>query len=132
MAKLTSVCLIISLAASNLWPLHQMNVRNAFLNGALDEAINMDSLPGFRAEREYSGKVYCLLKSLYGLKPFPQAWFNCFSEVIISLGFTRCLFDHTCFTHRRRDSRSVILLVYVDDIILQVLMLRVLQGQEGL
>ena len=117
-AKLTSVRLIISLAASYSWPLHQMDVKNAFLYGDLDETIYMDPPPGFRAEGEYSGKVCRLRKSLYGLKQSPRAWFNRFSDVILSLGFTRCHSDHTCFTHRRPDGRTVIILVYVDDIII--------------
>ena len=117
-AKLTSVRLIISLAASHNWPLHQMDVKNAFLNGDLDETIYMDPPPGFRAEGEYSGKVCRLRKSLYSLKKSPRAWFNRFSEVILSLGFTKCHSDHTCFSHHRLDGRSVIILVYVDDIII--------------
>ena len=56
-AKLTTVRLIVSLVASHSWPLHQLDVKNAFLNGDLQETIFMDPPPGFRAEGEYSGKV---------------------------------------------------------------------------
>ncbi|GFZ18617.1 hypothetical protein Acr_27g0003560 [Actinidia rufa] len=41
-AKLTTVRVIISLAASYSWPLHQLDVKNAFLNGDLHETIYMD------------------------------------------------------------------------------------------
>ena len=70
-AKLTTVRLLISLAASHLWPLHQLDVKNAFLYGDLQETIYMDPPPGFRAEGEYLGKVCRLRKSLYGLKQSP-------------------------------------------------------------
>uniref|UniRef100_A0A2N9IER4 Reverse transcriptase Ty1/copia-type domain-containing protein n=1 Tax=Fagus sylvatica TaxID=28930 RepID=A0A2N9IER4_FAGSY len=117
-AKLTSVRLLVSLAASHSWPLHQLDVKNAFLHGNLLETIYMDPPPGFRAEGEYAGKVCRLRKSLYGLKQSPRAWFSRFSEVILSMEFVRCHSDHTCFIRRRSDGRCIILLVYVDDIIL--------------
>ena len=78
----------------------------------------MDPPPGFRAEGEYSGKVCHLSKSLYGLKQSPRAWFNRFSDVVLSMSFTRCQSDHTCFIWRRSNNRCTILSVYVDDIII--------------
>ena len=72
-AKLTSVRLLVSLVASHSWPLHQLDVKNAFLHGDLLETIYIDPLSGFRAEGEYAGKVCRLHKSLYGLKQFPRA-----------------------------------------------------------
>lgn len=117
-AKLTTVRLIISLAAEYSWPLHQLDVKNAFLHGDLDEIIYMDTPPGFRGEGEYAGKVCRLRKSLYGLKQSPRAWFSRFSDVVVHLGFTRCHSDHTCFIRRNTSGQCVILLVYVDDIII--------------
>jgi hypothetical protein len=107
-----------SLAASHSWPLHQLDVKNAFLHYNLLETIYMDPPPGFRAEGEYVRKVCRLCKSLYRLKQSPRAWFSRFSEVILSMEFVHCQSDHTCFIRRRYDSRCIILLVYVDDIIL--------------
>ncbi|GFY95400.1 hypothetical protein Acr_10g0007850 [Actinidia rufa] len=117
-AKLTTVHVIISLAASYSWPLHQLNVKNAFLNGDLHETIYMDPPPGFRAEGEHTGKICRLWKSLYGLKQSPRAWFSRFSEVVLSLDFIRCQSDQTCFIHRRSDGQCVNISVYVDDIII--------------
>lgn len=115
-ARLTFVRLLISLAASHSWPLHQLDVKNAFLDGDLLETIYMAPPPGFRAE-EYSGKVCRLRKSLYGLKQSPRAWFGRFS-LIISVGFVQCHLDHTCFIRRNFAGQCIVLLVYVDDIIL--------------
>lgn len=52
-AKLTSVRLFISLAASQHWPLHQLDIKNAFLHGDLHEEVYMEQLPGFAAQGEY-------------------------------------------------------------------------------
>jgi len=58
-----------SLAANLDWELHQLNIKNAFLNGDLEEEIFMRIPPGF----EEKGKVCKLIKSLYGLKQSPRA-----------------------------------------------------------
>ena len=66
-AKLTSVRLFISLAASYEWDLHQLDIENAFLHGDLPEEIYMEQPSWFVAQGEI-GKVCRLWKSLYGLK----------------------------------------------------------------
>ncbi|RVW72225.1 Retrovirus-related Pol polyprotein from transposon RE2 [Vitis vinifera] len=45
-AKMTTVCTILALAASSDWPLHQMDVKNVFLHGDLKECIYMKPPPG--------------------------------------------------------------------------------------
>jgi hypothetical protein len=45
-AKMTTVRTILSIAASQGWPLHQMDVKNAFLHGDLKEDIYMSPPPG--------------------------------------------------------------------------------------
>ena len=66
-----------SLVVNLDWPLQQLDVKNAFLNGELEEEIYMD-LPSRFDERREKGKVYILRKSLYGLKHSPRAWFDRF------------------------------------------------------
>ena len=80
-AKLTSVRLLVSLATTYHWNLHQLDVKNAFLNGDLLEEVYMEQPPGFVAQGE-CGKVCFLRKSLYGLKQSPRAWFDKFCNVV--------------------------------------------------
>lgn len=113
-AKLTSIRVLISIASSCSWPLHQLDVKNAFLNGDLTEVVYMQQPPGF--ERKGENLVCSLKKSLYGLKQSPRAWFEKFGKVVCSYGFSRSKADHSLFT-KKGNRGIVVLLVYVDDII---------------
>lgn len=65
-AKLTSVMLIISMTVTHNWPLHHLDIKNAFLRGDLKEEVYMEQPPDFDAQGEYE-KVRRLRKTLYGL-----------------------------------------------------------------
>jgi len=80
-ANMASVRLFIAMVALQQWPLYQLDVKNAFLNGDLQEEIYMEQPPGFVAQGESSGMVCRLHKSLYGLKQSPRTWFGKFSHV---------------------------------------------------
>ena len=47
--KMASVRLFLSMAAMNHWPLYQLDIKNAFLHGALEEEVYMEQPPGFVA-----------------------------------------------------------------------------------
>ena len=47
-AKLNTIRVLLSLAANLDWPLHQFDVKNAFLHGDLEEEIYMDVPPGYQ------------------------------------------------------------------------------------
>ena len=66
-AKMTYVRLFISLATTHNWDLHQLDIKNVFLHGDLQEEVYMEQPPGFVTRGEI-GKVCHLQKSLYGLK----------------------------------------------------------------
>ena len=70
-AKISSVWILISLVANLGWPLFQLDVKNAFLNGDLKEEVYMEQPPGFVAQGE-SGKVCRLHKAIYGLNNLPE------------------------------------------------------------
>jgi hypothetical protein len=64
-AKMSTIRTLISCAANFGWPLNQLDVKNAFLHGDLQEEVYMDT-PGF-SKPEMDGKVCRLKKSLCGL-----------------------------------------------------------------
>ncbi|KAJ9544458.1 hypothetical protein OSB04_024165 [Centaurea solstitialis] len=115
-AKVTSIRLFISLAATYDWVLHQLDVKNAFLHGDLHEEVYMEQPPGFVAQGE-SGRVCRLRKSLYGLKQSPRDWFGRFNAVVTEFGLRRSSFDHSVF-FTSSSSGCILLVVYVDDIVI--------------
>jgi hypothetical protein len=70
--KATTVRVVFSLAVTNKWPLRQLDVKNAFLNGHLTESVYMEQPPGYIDPR-YPNHVCQLQKALYGLKQAPRA-----------------------------------------------------------
>lgn len=82
-AKLNIVRILISLAANLDWPLYQLDMKNAFLNGDLKE-VYMKLPLGFPTTRN----LVCKLKKfLYGLKQLPRAWLERFTQVLTREGF---------------------------------------------
>lgn len=62
-----TVCIILSLVITHGWHLHQLNVKNAFLHGYLNEAVYMDQPSGYTDPR-FPHHVCLLKRALYGLK----------------------------------------------------------------
>ena len=115
-AKLNTIRVLLSLAANLDWPLHQFDVKNAFLHGNLEEEIYMDIPPGY----EYLERrpMVCKLKrSLYGLKQSPRAWFGRFSNAMRSYGYKQSDSDHTLFL-KHDQGKITALIIYVDDMVI--------------
>ena len=74
-ARYTSICTIISLAASMGWRLQQMDVKTTFLNGEIEEEVYIEQPKGF-VIHEHKSHVCRLKKALYGLKKTPRAWYE--------------------------------------------------------
>ncbi|GKA48209.1 ribonuclease H-like domain-containing protein [Tanacetum coccineum] len=59
--KPITICKVLSLVVSRKWPIHQLDVKNAFLNGDLSETVYMHQPPGFVDARQGSQVAYLLL-----------------------------------------------------------------------
>ena len=114
--KPATIRTVLTLACSRGWPVHQLDVKNAFLHGLLDEQVYCYQPAGFvdEARRDH---VCRLSKSLYGLKQAPWAWFHRFATFTATIGFTASRSDASLFI-LRRGGDTAYLLLYVDDIVL--------------
>ena len=114
--KPATVRSVLTIAHSRDWPIHQLDVKNAFLQGTLSETVYCFQPTGF-TNSALPQHVCRLNKSVYGLKQAPRAWYSRFASFLLSLGFTEARSDTSLFVYRH-GSETVYLLLYVDDIIL--------------
>lgn len=76
----------------------------------------MKQPPGF-VHPEKLHYVCRLKKAIYGLNQAPRTWFHCFSSSLLSHSFVYSTTDPSMFVYRT-GSHTLILLLYVNDIIL--------------
>jgi hypothetical protein len=108
---------ILSVAVMHGWPLHQLDINNAFLHGHLTEEVYMSQPPGFR-DQSSPDFVYCLKKAIYGLKQAPRAWFTtALKQAILEFGFINTKSDSSLFVYNVA-STTAYFLVYVDNLII--------------
>jgi hypothetical protein len=114
-AKMATVRAVIAVAASRGWLLHQMDVKNAFLHGELQEEVYLDQPPGYE-DMSHPNYVCRLRKALYGLKQAPKAWHDKIAESLVTIGFRMSDADHSLYVHKS-DEGIVVIIIYVDDLI---------------
>ncbi|GJV56358.1 retrovirus-related pol polyprotein from transposon TNT 1-94 [Tanacetum coccineum] len=95
-ARLEAVRIFVAHAAHKSFPIYQMDVKTAFLNGPLKEEVYVAQPEGF-VDPDHPEKVYLLRKALYGLKQAPRAWYDELSNFLMSKGFTKGTIDPTLF-----------------------------------
>jgi hypothetical protein len=115
-ARLTTIRVLLALAASHGLLVHQMDVKTAFLNGELEEEIYMTQPDGFVVKGQ-EDKVCKLMKSLYGLKQVHKQWHEKFDVTLILVGFSVNEADR-CVYYRHGGGQGVILCLYVDDMLI--------------
>jgi hypothetical protein len=114
-ARYTSIRAIISLFASMGWSLHQMDVKTAFLHGAIEE-VYIEQPQGFEVHSKDT-RVCRLKKVLYGLKQAPRAWYARIDSYLTRLGFSKSHADPNLY-YKVVNNAPVILLPYVDNLFL--------------
>ncbi|WVZ64410.1 hypothetical protein U9M48_013923 [Paspalum notatum var. saurae] len=102
----------LSLSVSRSWPVHQLDVKNAFLHGTLTETVYCSQPTGFvdPAHPEMA----------------PRVWYSRFASFLVTLGFTEAKSDTSLFVYCHGDETAYLLL-YVDDIVLTALSQHLLQ-----
>nr|GEX01091.1 hypothetical protein [Tanacetum cinerariifolium] len=98
-SSLEAVQIFVTYAGHKSFPIYQMDVKTAFLNGPLKEEVYVAQPEGF-VNPDHPEKVYRLRKALYGLKQAPRAWYDELSQFLLSKGFTKGTIDPTLFTIR--------------------------------
>ncbi|GJZ44746.1 ribonuclease H-like domain-containing protein [Tanacetum coccineum] len=97
--KPATIRTVLNLALSRNWSIHQLDVKNAFLNGDLSETI---------------------------LKQAPRAWFQRFAGYANMVGFSLSHCDSSLFIYQH-GFEVAYLLIYADDIVLTTSSMNLLQ-----
>jgi hypothetical protein len=114
-AHLEAIRILLVFAASKGFKLYQMDVKNDFLNGVIQEEVYIRQSPGFESLK-YPDRVYKLLKSLYRLKQAPRTWYARLKTFFLEHGYVMGSMDKTIFT-LNHDTDFLLVQIYVDDII---------------
>ena len=91
----------------------QLDIKTAFLYGALNEEIYMEQPEGFIQPGKET-EVCRLVKSIYGLKQAPRAWNTKFNDFLLKFGLVRSTAD-PCVYYRRQEEEMTIVAIFVDD-----------------
>ncbi|PLW10331.1 hypothetical protein PCASD_21666 [Puccinia coronata f. sp. avenae] len=97
--RLTTLRLILGLAALHNYDIQQMDVKCAFLNGIPDEDLFIKVPNGVGVELP-AGHGLKLLKSLYGLKQSPRCWYRSLKKFFLSINFLPAEMDPCLFIHQ--------------------------------
>jgi hypothetical protein len=114
--KPATIQMVLSVALSHDWSMHQMDVNNVFLHDTLTYTVCCEQPSGF-LDLSHPDYVCHLNKSLYGLKQAPRDWYSRFASYITSIGFVGAHLDTSLFIYRHGIDTGYLLL-YVDDIVL--------------
>ena len=108
-ARYDTIRTMLSLVPAFNLKVTQFDVKTAFLNGELEEAVFMELPEGYG---EDNAIVCRLQKSLYGLKQSPRQWNMKVTEVLAKFGLQVCISDPCVYVN---GSKTVIVCLYVDD-----------------
>jgi hypothetical protein len=114
--KQATIRVILSVALSSNRKIGQLDVKNAFLHGHLDELVFYHQPTGF-VDSARPDHVCPLNRALYGLKQASRAWYHRFATFITTFGFTCSKSDTSLFIMHGTFGMAYLLL-YLNDIIL--------------
>lgn len=114
--KPLTIRLLLSMAISLNWAIHQLDVKNIFLYIIFEEDVYMIQPPNFKYLL-YPNHVYHLKMSLYEFKQAPRVWFFRLSSKLIELDFQDSKSRTSLFIYKQGLSH-VYILIYVNDILI--------------
>ena len=94
--KLSTVRLLLGLAAKFDYPAHLADIKTAFLAAKAQNPVYMHLPPGFRdlnLDSKGNPKLALLLKSIYGTANAPFLFYNLLRNFLFSVGFRPSPFD---------------------------------------
>ncbi|CAI7817858.1 unnamed protein product [Closterium sp. NIES-53] len=114
--KMTTLRVLLHVAAQRDYELHSLYFSTAFLQGSLHEEIWLRRPPGF-TRLFPAGTQWSLQWPVYGLRQAPREWHDTLRTTLVALGFTPSIADPSLFLRTDMSLPPFYVLMYVDDLV---------------
>ncbi|CAI5972153.1 unnamed protein product [Closterium sp. NIES-65] len=114
--KMTTLRVLLHIAAQRDYELHSLDFSTAFLQGSLHEEIWLRRPPGFTGTFP-PGTQWSLQRPVYGLRQAPREWHDTLRTTLAALGFAPSTADPSLFLRIDTSLPPFYILVYVDDLV---------------
>ncbi|CAI7801007.1 unnamed protein product [Closterium sp. NIES-53] len=117
--KMTTLWVLLHVAAQRDYELHSLDFTTAFLQGKLHEEIWLRRPPGFT--RSFPPRTqWSLRRPVYGLRQAPPEWHDTLRTTLASLCFAPSTADPSLFLRIDSTLPPFYVLVYIDDLVLAI------------
>ncbi|CAI5496136.1 unnamed protein product [Closterium sp. Naga37s-1] len=113
---MTTLRVLLHVAAQRDYELHCLDFSTAFLQGTLHEEIWLRRPPGFTGSFP-PGTQWSLRRPVYGLRQAPREWHDTLRTTLAALGFAPSTADPSLFLRTDTTLPPFYVLVYVDDLV---------------
>ncbi|CAI5987373.1 unnamed protein product, partial [Closterium sp. NIES-65] len=114
--KMTTLRVLLHIAAQRNYELHSLDFSTAFLQGSLHEEIWLRRPLGFTGSFP-PGTQWSLRRPVYGLRQAPREWHDTLRTTLVALGFAPSTADPLLFLRTDTSLPPFYILVYVDDLV---------------
>ncbi|CAI7855566.1 unnamed protein product, partial [Closterium sp. NIES-54] len=114
--KMTTLGVLLHVAACRDYELHSLDFSTAFLQGSLHEEIWLRRPLGFTGTFP-PGTQWSLRRPVYGLRQAPREWHDTLRTTLAALGFAPSTADPSLFLRTDTSLQPFYILVYVDDLV---------------
>ncbi|CAI7747076.1 unnamed protein product [Closterium sp. NIES-53] len=114
--KMTTLRVLLHVAAQRDYELHSLDFSTAFLQGSLHEEIWLRRPRGFTGSFP-PGTQLSLRRPVYGLRHAPREWHDTLRTTLAALGFAPSTADPSLFLRTDTSLPPFYILVYVDDLV---------------
>ncbi|CAI7790423.1 unnamed protein product [Closterium sp. NIES-53] len=114
--KMTTLRVLLHVAAQCDYELHSLDFSTAFLQGSLHEEIWLRRPPGFTGSFP-PGTQWSLRWPVYGLRQAPREWHDTLRTTLAALGFAPSTAEPSLFLRTDTSLPPFYMLVYVDDLV---------------
>ncbi|CAI7851227.1 unnamed protein product, partial [Closterium sp. NIES-53] len=114
--KMTTLWVLLHVAAQRDYELHSLDFSRAFLQGSLHEEIWLRRPPGF-IKTFPAGTQWSLRRPIFGLRQAPHEWHDTLRTTLAALRFAPSTADPSLFLRTESSLPLFYVLVYVDDLV---------------